>query len=856
MDGPHGIVPKQNGELWLCVDYRELNKRTVKDAYPLPRPDEAQDRLSGSSIFSTLDLQHGYWQLPVAEEDRPKTAFCPGPGLGLFQFCRMPFGLTGAPSAFQRLMDKVFQGLPFVTTYLDDVLVHSPTVKDHKDHLRQAFQRLANAGLTLRGTKCHIGMEQVSYLGHVFSVRGMEPDPKKVAAVHDWQTPTDASGLRGFLGLASYYRRYINGFADVAAPLHHLLSKGVTFTWDTACQEAFDRLKTALIQAPVLAFPDFNSSAAPFQLQADASGVGVGAVLEQNGHVIAYASRVLSTAERNYSVIQRECLAVVYALKQFRHYLLGRHFIVLTDHAPLQWLSAQKMEGMLACWALVMQEFTFTIQYRRGKDNNNADSLSRQPQFLLDNAAAVSWSDRDSLREGQQRDPVIAEIRTRLQTSSSCPTPSIWSGPPLSRYRQLWTQLSVVDGIVSRTYRPGPSSVSVNVPLVPVSLQRDFLRQSHDSPQAGHLGADKSASRLRQMGYWVGMLQDVERYCQSCVKCQESKPPMPTKVPLTNIPIGQPWEMVAVDILQLPLSSQHNKYLLVVQDYFTKWAEAVPLPDQTAESITRELVSIFSHFGLPNILHSDQGANFESTMLNRTLEAFGIRKSRPTPYHPQGDGMVERLNCTLLQMLRAYVSKSSEWELHLPLVLFAYRSAVHPSTGFSPFELMFGRNATQADLPQVTAFEPSSYQAALRNRLAEFRDLVETHYADAAHKQKLQYDHGARPRHFAVGDSVWLSCPTARKLDLRWEGGWTISKLRENNTLEIANGKSTKVVHVNRIRNRVQPGPCNSTVSQDMQPTPWQPPSITHDTIMCDEPTRRYPQRIRGPPDRLQMSDT
>ena len=187
-------------------------------------------------------------------------------------------------------------------------------------------------------------------------------------------------------------------------------------------------------------------------------------------------------------------------------------------------------------------------------------------------------------------------------------------------------------------------------------------------------------------------------------------------------------------------------------------------------------------------------------MLNYTLEAFEICKSRTIPYHPQGDGMVERLNRTLLQMLRAYVSKSSDWELHPPLVLLAYRSAVHPSTGFSPFELTFGRNVTQADLPQVTAFELSSYQAALRNHLAEFRDLVETHYTDAARKQKLQYDHGARLRHFAVGDSVWLSCPTARKLDPRWERGWTISKLYESNTLEIANGKSTKVVHVNRIR--------------------------------------------------------
>ena len=205
------------------------------------------------------------------------------------------------------------------------------------------------------------------------------------------------------------------------------------------------------------------------------------------------------------------------------------------------------------------------------------------------------------------------------------------------------------------------------------------------------------------------MLQDVERYCQSCVKCQESKPPMPTNANQSSTDQHTYWEILAVDILQLPLSSQHNKYLLVVQDYFTKWVKAVPLPDQTAESITRELVSIFSHFGLPNILHSDQAVKFESTMLNCTLEAFGICKSRTTPYYPQGDSMVERLNCTLLQMLRAYVSKSSDWELHLPLVLFAYHSAVHPSIGFSPFELMFGRNATQADLPQVTAFELSSY---------------------------------------------------------------------------------------------------------------------------------------------------
>ena len=552
----------------------------------------------------------------------------------------------------------------------------------------------------------------------------MKPDPQKISAVKEWSTPTNVSSLLSFLGLASYYRRYIRGFADIAAPLHRLTSKGVAFQWDTTCQSAFEQLKVELTKTPVLAFPDFSQTAAAFHLQTDASAVGIRAVLEQDGHVIAYASRVLSSSERNYSVIQRECLAVVYALKQFRHYLLGRHFIVLTDHAPLLWLSAQKMEGMLARWALAMQEYSFAMQYRKGKDNGNADALSRRSQpDSPGTVSTVSATNREDIRRNQQDDPVISVIRKALHASSSPPTSQAWHKPPLSRYRQLWPQLMLRDGIVYRNYTPGPSSVSVTVPLVPVALQPLFLTQCHDSPQAGHLGAEKTVSRLRHLGYWVGMLQDAERHCQECSTCQEVKPPTPSRAPLTNVPIGQPWEMVAVDILQLPLSCQNNKYLLVIQDYFTKWAEAIPLPDQTANRITRELVHVFTRFGLPAILHSDQGANFESTILRQTLGAFGIRKTRTTAYHPQGDGMVERFNRTLLQMLRSYTSQRSDWEQHLPLVLFAYRSATHPSTGFSPFELMFGRPALCSDLPETSAFEPMSYQAELRSRLAECRDL-------------------------------------------------------------------------------------------------------------------------------------
>ena len=237
-----------------------------------------------------MDLRSGYWQLPVHKEDQAKTTFCPGPGLGLFQFRRMPFGLSGAPASFQRLMDKICRDLPFTTTYLDDLLIHSQTLQDHKEHLHILFECLSQAGLTLRGDKCTIGLTKVKYLGHTVSGKSMEPDPQKIVAVSDWEIPNNVGELWSFLGLASYYRRYIYQFADIAALLNHLTNKGVPFIWDNNCQVAFEALKKCLTQSPILAYPNFTSSASQFQLHADASAIGLGPALEQCGKVVAYAS--------------------------------------------------------------------------------------------------------------------------------------------------------------------------------------------------------------------------------------------------------------------------------------------------------------------------------------------------------------------------------------------------------------------------------------------------------------------------------------------------------------------------------------------------------------------------------------
>ena len=825
----------------------------MRDAYPLPLPDEVQDRLAGSTVFTTLDLQSGYWQLPLAPEDQAKTAFCPGPGMGLYQFRCMPFGLTGAPGSFQRLMDSLLRDLPFATTYIDDVLIFSQTAEHHVKHLQQVFQRLQDTGLTLRGHKCHIGMSRVYYLGHIFDHNGMHPDPGKISCVHDWPIPTNATTLKQFLGLASYYRRYIEKFADIAAPLHNLTKKDVLFSRSPECNKAFAELKNKLTQAPILAFPQFTADAAPFLLQTDASAIGLGAVLEQGGRVIAYASRALNQSEKQYSTIQKECLAAVYAMKQFCHYLLGRPFQLMTDHAPLQWLTAQKMEGLLCRWALAMGEYDFDIVYRKGTLNGNADALSRQPPSTPSPVAMTSTRKQiTDVQQAQQNDPVFYQIYQALMHSNEKPTGMNIKQPLFKRYMQLWHQLSLIDDVICCTYYPSPTSDSITVPLIPPSIKQEALHQAHNIPSAGHQGYQKTLSCLKDKAYWPGMASDVRHYCQSCEICQKSKLPSPVRVPLVNIPIGNPWEMLAVDILEVPVSRNNHHYLLVVMDYFTKWAEAIPLCDQKATTIA-DAVKLRSSFGIPDILHSDQGRNFESALFSQVLQAFGIHKTRTTAYHPQSDGMVECFNRSLLQLLRCYVDTEDDWERFLPLVLYAYRTAQHSSTRVTPFQLMFGRSPQSSPFCQSKAFDPNTYSAQLQAKLASLQDLVHTNISASAQQQKFQHDKQSRACSFVAGAPVWLSIPTRGKLQPKWQGNWEVLEIKSPTNVKITNGQTTKVVHVNRLRHRKQPQLKSIPVTTTPSSNNWFPPQVDHHIISTPPSQHRYPQRNRCPPNRLQL---
>ena len=366
-----------------------------------------------------------------------------------------------------------------------------------------------------------------------------------------------------------------------------------------------------------------SHNASPFVLQTDASAFGLDAVLEQDNHVIAYASHTLTKCERNYSVIQKECLAIVYTLKQFRHYLLGRKFLLLTDHVPLQWLGSQKMEGMVCRWALSIQEFDFDITYRKGSLNAKADMLSRrdQPDPVETTALTRAEGFPNKIAQCQLTDEVIKKLYDALLSSPSLPSGKLWQQSPFHHYKQIWSQLTFVNKILYRHYSPGPTSNTVTVPVLPKSLQSAALRSCHDDLSGDHMGYEKTLHKLQQEVYWVYMSGDVEQYCRQCNKCHASKPPALQRAPMTSVPIGKPWQMVAADILKVPVSSNNNHYLLVVQDYFV---EVVPMPDQTATHIVSAITKIFCSLGIPEVLHSDQGRNFESLILRETLKTFGL----------------------------------------------------------------------------------------------------------------------------------------------------------------------------------------------------------------------------------------
>ena len=704
---PVVFVRKHDGTLRMCIDYRELNKVTIKNKYPLPRIDDLFDQLSEAKIFSRLDLASGFHQMKVEDSSVKYTAF--NTRYGLYEFLVMPFGLTNAPSYFVDLMNRIFRDYldKFVLIFIDDILIYSKTVEEHKNHLHLVLSRLRENDLKAKFSKCAFWKEEVHFLGHVISAKGISVNPNKVVAIQAWKRPSTISEIRSFMGMAGYYRRFIKDFSKISSPLTNLTRKNQAFVWTEKCEQAFIKIKEALINAPVLRVPEGNENLVVYT---DASGSGLGAVLMQQDQVVAYASRQLKPHETRYATHDLELAAVVYALKLWRHYLLGAKFILYTDHKALKYLFSQKDLNMRQHrWVEFLAAYDLDILYTPGKANKVADALSRQhakvAMLMMEEFRDLSILTDLEIEEnsGVQMMPIEeGEGKGKLSMIS------LQSDLLLKIGKMQEQDLNMVEKkmLISKGEEVINYQVDKNGYLrnknricVPenIELKEEILNEYHRSKYSIHPGSTKMYQNLKRNLWWKGMKSDVARYVARCMTCQqvkaETQRPSGLLQPL-SIPQWK-WEDISMDFIDgLPRSKKGNTIIWVIVDRLTKVAHFIPVKTERnapklAQIFMKEVVRLH---GIPKTIVSDRDTIFTSRFWKSFQEAMGSELCLSTAYHPQSDGQTEVVNKVLEDLLRACtLDFGGNWEDHLHLAEFTYNNSYQSTIGMAPFEALYGK---------------------------------------------------------------------------------------------------------------------------------------------------------------------
>jgi hypothetical protein len=762
------FVKKKDGSLRLCVDYRGLNKITKKNRYPLPLISDLLDRLGKARYFSKIDLRNAYHQIRIADGDEWKTAF--RTRYGLFEYRVMPFGLTTAPASFQNLINSTFSDMldRFVIAYLDDILIYSETLEEHEEHIRRVLQRLRDNKLFARPEKCEFYSTSVAFLGYIVSHQGVSMDPSKVQAIADWPIPTTLKHVQSFLGFCNFYRQFIKGYSIVATPLTDLTKGDGPFKWTQAAQAAFEALKLAFESADILRHAD---PSLPYILETDASDFGMGAVLSQEFpdgiRPIAFFSKKFSPAELNYTVHNKELLAIVSALLFWRSYLEGaQHPVrIITDHQPLIYFTTKRLlDRQQARWSVDLQRFVYTIEHRPGKHSEKPDALSRRADHEL-TADDLAHSTRPLLSLGLVR---LADI-----TIGSAVREMI----SLAQEADSECQ-ALIERLRNDSRRPGEQHYSVGTDgfvrhkeqlYVPDygKVRLRIVEDCHNGRLAGHPGRTRTLQLVRRYYYWPRIKEFIADFVASCDVCNRSKHRRrKPQGQLRSMPTGtRAWGACSVDfIVHLPTSNSYNAICVMV-DSLTKNAKFEPCratvdAPELADCFLRRVIA---QHGIPSSIVSDRGTQFTSFFWRSLNARLGTSLQFSTSDHPRTDGQTEIVNQWLDTYLRIYCCyQQDDWCDLLPLAEFAYNSATHSSTGKSPFFWLYGFNPRgpddgapppPSDDRRLNDADGIARAEVLRESLAVVREQAE----QAKAIQKKYYDEGrVAPPPFKVDDWVYL----------------------------------------------------------------------------------------------------
>lgn len=774
------MVQKKTGDKRLCVDYRALNRKTKKDHYPIPRVEDQLDLLAGNTLFTSLDLASGYYQIPISEESRPKTAFVTPEGQ--YEFKRMPFGLVNAPSVFQRTINKILREakIKYAIVYMDDVLIPSRDFDEGIERLEEVLQLLKKGGLTLKLSKCHFFLESIDFLGFDVSASGIRPGNRKSEAVSKFPRPSNQHEVRQFLGLSGFFRRFIKGYAVITAPLTDLLKKNSGWVWSNEHEEAFTKVKGLLISRPILALYDPQAET---ELHTDACKEGLAGILLQrnsNGVLqsVSYFSRKTNIDERKLHSYELETLAVIASLNRFRVYLVGIPFKILTDcNALRSTLVKRDLIPRVARWWVQLQEYDCTIEYRPGTRMAHADALSRNPvdnsvneQHVLD-VLPIQQADQSWISTVQSADDEVKKIKEILSDPSTVEAVDVHKNYKLKNngvYRIVGEEMKW---------------------LVPRGVRWQILKMNHDD--VGHCGFEKTLHRIKEHYWFKKMRRFIKKYVSSCLECAHHKTPGGKREgelhPIEKV--SSPFHTIHADHLgPFVKSKKGNSYLLVIVDGFTKYVSINPVRNTKSLTSVHVMKQYVSYFGVPTRLITDKGTSFTSKTFQDFVESYGIKHVQNAVATPRANGQVERFNRTILDALSAssHGGDDKSWDDHIADVQVGINTTKHKTTCKSPSELLFGFNVTSRTEGKLGEIINETLNRTPVEDLEELRQDTGEKIRAQQQRDAANYNkHRKAPTQYKEGDLVRVERQVqhdgkSQKLSVKYQGPYRIVKLLPN----------------------------------------------------------------------------